>query len=62
MARLVLELSGSRSELVFTGRPQDDPTQRRPDLTLARTILGWHSTTPLRVGLARTMEWFKDQG
>jgi dTDP-glucose 4,6-dehydratase len=59
MARLVLELSGSPSELVFTDRPQDDPSQRRPDLTLARTRLGWAPTTPLRVGLARTIQWFE---
>jgi nucleoside-diphosphate-sugar epimerase len=58
MARLVLELSGSRSELVFVDRPQDDPTQRRPDLTLARSLLGWQPETPLTVGLARTLEWF----
>ncbi len=58
MARLVLELSGSRSELVFVDRPQDDPTQRRPDLTLARSLLGWQPETPLSVGLARTLEWF----
>jgi nucleoside-diphosphate-sugar epimerase len=58
MARLVLELSGSRSELVFVDRPQDDPTQRRPDLTLARSLLGWQPETSLTVGLARTLEWF----
>jgi nucleoside-diphosphate-sugar epimerase len=61
LALLVLELTGSDSRIILTGRPPDDPTQRRPDLTLARAKLGWEPTTPLRVGLARTVEWFKDQ-
>jgi nucleoside-diphosphate-sugar epimerase len=61
LALLVLELTGSDSRIILTGRPPDDPTQRRPDLTLAREKLGWEPTTPLRVGLARTIEWFKGQ-
>ena len=59
VAELVLELSGSDSPLIYKDRPVDDPTQRRPDLTLARTRLGWEPTTPLREGLARTIEWFR---
>jgi dTDP-glucose 4,6-dehydratase len=58
VARLVLESSGSRSGLVFAPRPADDPSVRRPDLTLARRELGWEPTTPFREGLARTIEWF----
>jgi dTDP-glucose 4,6-dehydratase len=58
-ARLVLELAESDSDLIFVDRPADDPTQRRPDLTLARSMLGWEPTTPLRTGLARTIEWFR---
>ncbi len=61
MARLVLEVSGSRSEIVYRDRPVDDPTQRRPDITLARTVLGWKPTTSLEDGLARTIEWFRDR-
>ena len=61
IAQLVLELSASRSEIVFTPRPSDDPSRRCPDLTLARTQLEWSPTTPLRVGMARTIEWFKGQ-
>ncbi len=61
MARLVLEVSGSRSEIVHRDRPVDDPTQRRPDITLARTVLGWKPTTSLEDGLARTIEWFRDR-
>ncbi len=59
VAQLVRDLAGSSSEIVFVERPPDDPTQRRPDLTLARGKLGWEPTTPLRVGLARTIDWFR---
>jgi nucleoside-diphosphate-sugar epimerase len=61
LALLVLELTGSDSQIILTGRPPDDPSQRRPDLTLARAELGWEPTTPLRTGLARTVEWFEGQ-
>ena len=61
LALLVLELTGSDSQIILTGRPPDDPTQRRPDLTLARAKLGWEPSTPLRTGLARTVEWFEGQ-
>jgi nucleoside-diphosphate-sugar epimerase len=57
LAELVRELSDSRSEVVFVERPEDDPTRRRPDITLARSVLGWEPTVPLREGLARTLEW-----
>jgi dTDP-glucose 4,6-dehydratase len=61
LADLVLKLTGSRSEVVYLDRPVDDPTQRRPDLTIARRVLGWEPTTPLEEGLARTIEWFRDR-
>jgi dTDP-glucose 4,6-dehydratase len=61
IARVVLEQSGSKSEIVFTTPRADDPAQRRPDLTLARRELGWQPTTPLAVGVARTIEWFKSR-
>jgi dTDP-glucose 4,6-dehydratase len=61
VAQLVLELCGSTSGIIFVDRPTDDPSQRRPDLTLARRELGWEPTTPIREGLARTIEWFKDR-
>lgn len=59
VARLVLELTGSDSPIVFAPRPGDDPTQRRPDLTLARSRLGWSPSTPLAEGLAETIAWFE---
>ncbi len=61
VAQLVLDLCGSTSGIIFVDRPADDPSQRRPDLTLAERELGWQPVTPLREGLARTIEWFKDR-
>lgn len=59
LAKLVLELIGSRSKLIYQALPVDDPTQRRPDITLARQRLGWQPTIPLREGLMKTIEWFR---
>ena len=59
LADLVLELTGSASPIIYEPLPQDDPTQRRPDITLARTVLGWSPDVELREGLARTIEWFR---
>ena len=61
LAHLVLELTGSRSAIEYRPLPVDDPTQRRPDITLARTLLGWEPQIPLRDGLARTIEWFRSR-
>ena len=54
LARTVVDLFGSSSPIVHLPLPVDDPTRRRPDITLARTALGWEPTTSLREGLART--------
>ena len=59
LAELVLELTESKSQLVFLPLPGDDPTQRKPDLTRANNELGWAPTTDLRVGLQRTIAWFR---
>jgi UDP-glucuronate decarboxylase len=59
LANLVLELTGSKSKLVHRPLPADDPTQRRPDISLARKHLGWEPTVPLPEGLAKTIAWFK---
>jgi dTDP-glucose 4,6-dehydratase len=58
LAELVLDVTDSSSELVFEPLPVDDPTQRRPDITLARTALGWEPEVQLREGLERTAAWF----
>ncbi len=59
IASLIIELCGSPSEISHLPLPADDPMQRRPDLTVARTRLGWEPTTQLRDGLARTIDWFR---
>jgi UDP-glucuronate decarboxylase len=59
LARLVLELTGSKSPLLYQPLPADDPRQRRPDIALAREKLGWQPEVPLREGLSRTIEWFR---
>ncbi|MGI9023473.1 MAG: UDP-glucuronic acid decarboxylase family protein [Acidimicrobiales bacterium] len=59
LAEAVLELTGSSSELSFSPLPVDDPAQRRPDITLARTVLGWEPKVTLEEGLARTADWFR---
>lgn len=61
LARIVLELTGSTSEVVHRPLPQDDPTRRRPDLSLATQKLGWAPTTPLEEGLRRTIDHFKGE-
>jgi dTDP-glucose 4,6-dehydratase len=60
LAELVCELTGSGSDVVHIPRPEDDPTVRRPDITLARTELGWEPRVPLADGLRRTIAWFRE--
>jgi nucleoside-diphosphate-sugar epimerase len=52
-------LTGSRSRIVFKPLPQDDPRQRRPDITRARKLLRWQPKVPLEVGLQKTIEYFR---
>jgi UDP-glucuronate decarboxylase len=59
LAELVIELTGAKSKIVYEPLPADDPTRRQPDITLARTKLGWEPTTQLREGLGKTIEWFR---
>jgi nucleoside-diphosphate-sugar epimerase len=59
LARLIIEITGSPSEIVYERLPEDDPTQRQPDLTLARTQLGWSPTIDLADGLRRTIPFFQ---
>ncbi len=59
LATKVLELTGSSSELTFEPLPADDPTQRRPDLTVANRELGWGPTVDLASGLQRTIDHFR---
>jgi dTDP-glucose 4,6-dehydratase len=57
LADLVVEVTGSSSTVAHEPLPADDPKQRRPDITLARTVLGWEPVVDLRTGLSRTAEW-----
>jgi nucleoside-diphosphate-sugar epimerase len=59
LAEAVLRTTGSSSELVFEPLPVDDPKVRRPDIGLARRVLGWEPEVDLAQGLARTAEWFR---
>jgi dTDP-glucose 4,6-dehydratase len=59
IARTIITLVGSTSRIVYRPLPQDDPKQRRPDITRARTILGWQPQIGLQEGLARTVGYFK---
>lgn len=59
LADKVLAQTGSKSKLVFKPLPGDDPRVRRPDITLAETLLGWKPEIPLDEGLRRTIEYFK---
>jgi dTDP-glucose 4,6-dehydratase len=59
LAEMVLEVTGSPSEIVYEPLPVDDPTQRQPDITLARSALGWEPEIALREGLERTATWFR---
>ncbi|MCR9084222.1 MAG: GDP-mannose 4,6-dehydratase, partial [Cyclobacteriaceae bacterium] len=59
LANLVLELTESKSKLVFMPLPQDDPMQRKPVIELAKKELGWEPTVPLREGLVKTIDYFR---
>jgi UDP-glucuronate decarboxylase len=61
LAEKVIKLTGSSSELAFEPLPSDDPRQRRPDVSLAKSALGWAPTTPLDQGLPKTVAYFRAQ-
>jgi dTDP-glucose 4,6-dehydratase len=58
VAEMILEISGSQSGIVHEPLPEDDPKQRRPDITRARETLGWEPRVPAKEGLKLTFEWF----
>lgn len=59
LAQLVHELTGSTTPIEFHPLPADDPKQRRPDITLARELIGFEPQVPLRVGLEKTIADFR---
>ena len=62
LAELVLEVTGATVDVVFEPLPADDPKQRRPDISLAHEVLGWHPAVDLREGLALTHDWYRRHG
>ncbi|MDO8706340.1 MAG: SDR family oxidoreductase [Sulfuricaulis sp.] len=59
LSKRVIALTGSKSKLVYKPLPSDDPVQRQPDISLARTKLGWESTVALEQGLVKTIAYFE---
>jgi dTDP-glucose 4,6-dehydratase len=59
LAEIVVELTGSTAPIVFRPLPEDDPKVRKPDITRARTMLGWNPSVPVRVGVERTIAYFR---
>ena len=59
LAEIVIELTGSKSKVIFEGRPSDDPDMRKPDITKAKKYLEWEPKVELKDGLLKTIEYFK---
>ena len=59
IARTIIRLTGSKSKIVYRPLPEDDPKVRQPDITRARTLLGWEPKVGLEEGLTRTLEYFR---
>lgn len=59
LAKLILKLTGSKSRIVYKPLPEDDPQQRKPDISKAKKLLKWQPTVGLQEGLIRTINWFK---
>lgn len=58
-AKLILRLTGSRSEIIYKPLPQDDPKTRRPDNSRAKEVLGWEPQVPVEEGMQKTIEWYQ---
>jgi dTDP-glucose 4,6-dehydratase len=61
IARLIIEMTGSKSKIVYRPLPTDDPKVRQPDITRARTLLNWEPKVPLEQGLTSTIDYFKNK-
>jgi UDP-glucuronate decarboxylase len=61
LAEIIIELTGSKSELISAPLPSDDPKQRQPDISIARQVLAWEPIIALREGLAKTIAYFEGQ-
>ena len=60
LAQIILEAVGSSAQIAHLPLPQDDPTQRRPDISLAKDVLGWSPTVDLTAGLSKTIDYFRE--
>ncbi|MDI6782013.1 MAG: SDR family oxidoreductase [bacterium] len=60
-AQRIIEITGSKSKIIFQPLPQDDPKQRRPDISKAKNLLDWQPKIGLEEGLKRTIEWFRER-
>jgi UDP-glucuronate decarboxylase len=60
LAEEVIALTGSKSKIIYKPLPSDDPRQRKPDISLAKEKLGWEPVVPLKAGLVKTIEYFRD--
>jgi UDP-glucuronate decarboxylase len=58
LAQKVIDMTGAKSKIVYHKLPADDPTRRKPDITLAKKVLGWEPKIPLDEGLKKTIEYF----
>jgi UDP-glucuronate decarboxylase len=59
LAKKIIKMTGSRSKIVYLPLPEDDPKQRKPDISLAKNVLDWQPVVDLETGLAKTIEYFK---
>ena len=57
-AKMIKEMTHSESQIVYRPLPDDDPARRKPDITKAKTLLGWEPKVKLREGLTKTIAWF----
>ncbi len=60
LAQIIIEAVGSSAQIVHRPLPQDDPTQRRPDISTAKDVLGWSPTVDLTAGLSKTIDYFRE--
>lgn len=58
LAEAIIELTGSKSKVVYNPLPSDDPMQRKPDISLAKKVIDWEPKVPLQTGLVKTVEYF----
>jgi nucleoside-diphosphate-sugar epimerase len=60
LANVVLGATKSKAGIVFKPKPEDDPSQRKPDISKASSLLGWKPTVDLSMGIKMTVSWFRD--